>query len=437
LSFPLVSTKNDIPLRPAIRGLQLQRIDRGKDRGVALSDRLGISEPTFIAEELLPIVGRCDGTKTVAEIRVLASRQVGEDVPIEFVQRLVQQLDERLLLVGERYDAAVAAAAAGFLGGELRPARHAGSAGYPSDPAALRVALTDLVRPPGRDANAPLRGLIAPHIDLARGAAGYAAAYSRLAAAPPADLYVVFGTGHAGPGAPVTGLPLDWDTPLGRVVTDRAFVAAVHDGIGPANPTDLLHHRDEHSIEFQMLFLLHLHQQRGGLRRPFQVAGFLCGALPSVSGDPLAEDWCQRLVAAFRTAARASGKTVCYLAGADLAHIGPFFGDGEPVSDARLVQLAGAERERLAMLERGTPGAFHAAVDCASNPDRVCSAPAITLCAELAGGNGELLHYGQARAEDGSQTVSFCAMAFAEPWSPTATMRRASAETTATLLEAQ
>ncbi|MBZ0153125.1 MAG: hypothetical protein K8J09_16500, partial [Planctomycetes bacterium] len=47
------------------------------------------------------------------------------------------------------------------------------------------------------------------------------------------------------------------------------------------------------------------------------------------------------------------------------------------------------------------------------NPDRVCSAPAITLCAALAGGPAELLHYGQARAADDSQTVSFCALAFA------------------------
>ena len=406
-----MAPRPDPLLRPALRALDVQRIERGRDRGIVLGDRLGISEPLFLAEAVLPIVGRCDGSKTLAEIRDLASRQVGEDVPLAFVTDLVRQLDERLLLVGERFAAAVAAAAAAFAGAGVRPARHAGSAGYPKDGAALRAALAGLVPAP-RGAHGTLRGLVAPHIDLARGAPGYAAAYARLAATEPADLYVVFGTGHAGPGAPVTGLPLDWDTPLGRVATDHAFVAAVQGAIGAANPADLLHHRDEHSLEFQMLFLQHLHALRGG-GRPFAVAGFLCGALPSASGDPLAEDWCQRLLAAFRAAARASGKKICWLAGADLAHIGPFFGDREPVDDARLASLAAAERGRLALLERGAPGAFHAAVDCAQNPDRVCSAPAITLCAALAGGAGELLHYGQARADDGSQTVSFCAMAFA------------------------
>jgi AmmeMemoRadiSam system protein B len=407
----------DPQLRPAVRALDVQRATQGRARGIVLTDRLGLSEPTFLPEALLPIVGRCDGTKTLAEIRRLASHQVGEDVPLAFVEDLVRQLDERLLLVGERFAAAVAAAAAAFAAAGVRPARHAGSAGYPAEPEALRAALAALVGPTTNGAPRAvreMRGLVAPHIDLARGAAGYAAAYARLAAAPPADLYVVFGTGHAGPGAPVTGLALDWETPLGRTATDRGFVAAVHDAIGAANPADVLHHRDEHSLEFQVLFLQHLHERCFG-GRPFEVACFLCGALPSASGDPLAEAWCQRLLAAFRGAERAAKKRVCWIAGADLAHIGPFFGDDAPVGDARLATLAAAERERLALLQRGAPGAFHAAVDCAQNPDRVCSAPAITLCAELAGGNGELLHYGQARADDGSQCVSYCAMAFDGP----------------------
>jgi MEMO1 family protein len=406
--MPRRDHRND---HPALRSLDARRIDQGKERGVILEDRLGISEPTFVPEELLPIVGRCTGEVSIDEIVRAASKQVGEQIPAEMVHTILGQLDDRLLLIGERFDAAVAAAAQTFLAAGVRPARHAGSAGYPADPAALRTALTRLVRPGTRPATT-LRGLVAPHIDLARGAEGYRAAYERLIASPPADLYVVFGTGHAGPDAPVTGLPMDWQTPLGTVSTDRSFVHAVHAAIGEASPADLLHHRVEHSLEFQMLMLQHLHELRGGAQ-PFAVAGFLCGALPSASGDPLAEPWCQRLIDAFRTAEHASGRRVCYVAGADLAHIGPFFGDARSVDDSRLRELEATERARLQWLEQGAPGQFHAAVDCTGNPDRVCSAPAITLCAGLAGGPGQLLHYGQARAPDDSQTVSFCAVAFA------------------------
>jgi len=104
---------------------------------------------------------------------------------------------------------------------------------------------------------------------------------------------------------------------------------------------------------------------------------------------------------------------VCWIAGADLAHVGPFFGDERPVDAALLQRLDRDERARLRHLEDGLPGAFHAAVAECDNPDRVCSAPAIALTAALAGGSGELLHYGNAPADDGSQVVGFCAMAFA------------------------
>ncbi|MEZ6035831.1 MAG: AmmeMemoRadiSam system protein B [Planctomycetota bacterium] len=241
---------------------------------------------------------------------------------------------------------------------------------------------------------------------------GYGAAYRALLGREPADLYVIFGTGHAGPTAPVTGLPLDWETPLGIVTTDRGFVDAVHQKLGAPSPLDLLIHRDEHSLEFQVLWLQHLHQRHFG-ERPFRVACFLCGALPSADGDPLREPWLQELLSTFRDAAAATRGRVCFVAGADLAHLGPFFGDPEPIDDQRLTRLDADERARLAHLERGAPGPFHAAVDGCGNPDRVCSGPAITLCAALAGGAGELLHYGQARAADDSQVVSFCAMAFA------------------------
>ena len=86
--------------RPAVRGLDMQRVDDG----IVLTDRLGISEPVWVPTDLLPIVGRCDGTHTLAQIRQAVRRQLGSDVPADFVADLVQKLDARLLLVGPRFD---------------------------------------------------------------------------------------------------------------------------------------------------------------------------------------------------------------------------------------------------------------------------------------------------------------------------------------------
>ncbi|MCA8950682.1 MAG: hypothetical protein KDE27_14365, partial [Planctomycetes bacterium] len=66
-----------LPERPAVRPLDVQRVDGPEGRGIVLTDRLGVSEPTFIPEQLLPIVGRCTGELTLAEIRAAAARQYG------------------------------------------------------------------------------------------------------------------------------------------------------------------------------------------------------------------------------------------------------------------------------------------------------------------------------------------------------------------------
>ena len=57
------------------------------------------------------------------------------------------------------------------------------------------------------------------------------------------------------------------------------------------------------------LLLQHLHERRGA-GRPFQVAGFLCGALPSTAGNPLDEAWVQRLLAALPEAPEAASLLV-------------------------------------------------------------------------------------------------------------------------------
>lgn len=391
--------------RPRLRPLDVRRIADADRTGLVLSDPLGLAPgQAFVPEELVPIVAMFDGERTVASIQARV-RAAGQPLPPGFVADLVGLLDDALLLVSARSAVAITAAREAFLAPGLRPARHVGSAGYPSDAASLRASLAAMV-PRSNSRRATPRGLVAPHIDLARGAQGYRAAYEWLGQREPADLYVVFGTGHKGPSAPVTGLRLDWDTPLGPVATDRGFVDAIHAALGAADPLDVLLHRDEHSLEFQMLMLRHLLGEQ-----PFQVAGFLCGHLPSGDGDPSQEEYVATIKRAFEAAT--AGRRVCYVAGADLAHVGPFFGDDEIVTPARLARLEGDDRARLARLERGAPGAFHHAVEADANADRICGTTPMFLTALLAGGSAELLHYGQACAEDGEQVVTFASLGYA------------------------
>ncbi|GAB4138893.1 MAG: AmmeMemoRadiSam system protein B [Planctomycetota bacterium] len=403
------------PNRPAFRQLDLHEVREQDQRGILLTDRLGISEPVFIPEALLPIVGLFDGQRTVAEIAREASASCGECVPPEFVSRIVAQLDERFALLSERFERRLEREVRAFLDRTVRPCRQAGSAGYPADASELRNALLPLFRRPGGapggrgDRRAP-GALVAPHIDLTRGRDGYSAAYRALLAAGPADLYVIFGTGHSGPSAPLTGLAMDWETPLGIAATERSFLEEVHARIGAPSPFDVFLHRDEHSVEFQVLMLQFVHELLGA--GPVRVAGFLCGALPSADGDPDREEYVAAIESALASAAREIGGRVCWVAGADLAHRGPSFGDPDPIDEPALRALEERDRRRISFLENGLPGQFHRAVEEVGNPDRVCSAPAIYLACSMAGAPMRLLHYGQAASA--KQVVTFAALASRE-----------------------
>jgi len=400
--------------RPALRNVDVQRIDQGDQAGVVLTDPLGISpEQVFVPEGLLPVVGRFDGQRSLAEIEVELAHASGQSLPEGLVARLAEQMDAHLFLDTPHFQRAYEKACAEFAAASQRASSHAGrSAGYPLDAAELGEALDSMVLRPDTGLLPTPRGLVAPHIDLARGREGYAMAYSALAECQLADLYVLFGTGHQGPAAPVTGLGMAWETPLGVVQTDGEFVAGIHRRLGPPDKRDLYLHRQEHSLEFQVLFLTHLHAGK-----PFQVAAFLTGHLPQSGARIDEESYVADLLGAFREqcdAARDQGRRVCVVAGADLAHIGPFFGDPEAVNQTRREQLDAMDLPRLQYLERGDPAGFFSAVESLGNPDRICGTVPMYLTASLAACPGRLLHYGQANSPDGSQAVSFCGMIFAE-----------------------
>ena len=145
-----------------------------------------------------------------------------------------------------------------------RPAALAGLC-YENEPVKLRREIEAFFIAPGGPGQIPqpnsdgaaLSGLIAPHIDPRRGGPAYAHAYGELLTRERPDLVIILGTSHYGSGPQLfTATRKDYMTPLGAVATDREFVdrLAARYGDGDLFADELLH-RNEHSIEFQALFL--------------------------------------------------------------------------------------------------------------------------------------------------------------------------------------
>jgi AmmeMemoRadiSam system protein B len=282
----------------------------------------------------------------------------------------------------------------------VRPPACAGSV-YPDAAAPLRRALDGwLAPPPGAlpPLAAPPRLVVSPHIDYPRGARGYAHA-ARALAASDAELFVVFGTAHQTPARLYTLTRLDFATPLGVVPTDRAAVDALVAALGAeALLGDELAHRDEHSVELQAVLLAHL------VRRPFTMLPVLCSSLAHLA-DPAAP------TAPFLAAlARAvAGRAVCFVAGADLAHVGPLYGDARAPPPAELARLADEDRRTLGYVAAGDAAGFHRDAVRDETRRRLCGTAPIYAAMRASGAGARLLHYEQ--WSDGKDSVSFAAAA--------------------------
>lgn len=362
--------------------------------GVA-GEGLGLSPSAYWVAALL------DGTRTPEELLAHAHAQ-GAELGSAELAALLDALSEAGFIEGPARDAQRARALREFRAQPSRPPTCAGAV-YPADPAELRTALDRLLSlpagaPPPPPLAGPVRLVVAPHIDYARGGAGYAHAYRTLAGSD-ADLFVVFGTAHTSPPHLFTLTRLDHDTPLGPVRTDATVLARLAGALGEEELFgDELAHRDEHSVELQLVLLAHL------VKRPFTVLPVLCSTL-AADRDP-ALDTAAFLAALERAVA---GRRVCFLAGADLSHVGPMYGDDRPASRRELAALADDDRRTLAHLCAGDAAAFHRDAVRDDDRRRICGTAPIYAALRASGVRPRLLHYEQ--WTDGIDAVSFAAAA--------------------------
>jgi predicted class III extradiol MEMO1 family dioxygenase len=99
------------------------------------------------------------------------------------------------------------------------------------------------------------------------------------------------------------------------------------------------------------------------------------------------------------------------IAGADLAHVGPRFGDPEPVSLAERTRLEGEDRAMLAAVAAGDAEAFFENVARDGDRRRICGlSPIYALLRTLGGAPGVIRRYAQ--WPDPQGVVTFASVVF-------------------------
>ena len=406
----------DVPEYPRLRPLVLVPVSDGKREVLLVSDPLGVihGQPA-LGVEALAILQLLDGSVSLNDITAALMRETKDLRIANMVRDFVARLDSLLMLDSPRFEAAYREIRDAYRQLEIRQTAFDGRS-YPAEREALAAfldghfAAAEGLRGAATGATSNARALIAPHLDPRRAGPAIARAYLELdrTSAEPLRV-VVFGTGHSLIEDRVALTRKHYETPIGKVPTDTAFVDVVASRLGEAAFRGEIAHRDEHSIEFQAVYLKH----RFG-SRPLTMVPILCGgfhALIEQGRTPRDDELFESLVSAVSEAEQKLGGETVYVAGADLSHVGPRFGD--PPLDARAKEeIEAIDREALAAAARGDADGWFTSIATHGDSSRICGYGPVYATLRCAGrGDGRLLHYEQSDEKDGSM-VTVAAMAW-------------------------
>ncbi len=377
---------------------------------IMIRDRLGlVKEGRVINPDLYTLMSLLDGTRSVRDIQLYMMRQQGGRlIPIEDVEGVLEQLDSSYLLEGQRYRELREQIISDFRAQTIRHPAHAGLS-YPKEAEELQRRLDAILAASQRPQipEGTISALVAPHIDLEAGRRVYSVAYQAIKAAIP-ERIVILGVGHSMQREMFSITSKAFETPLGTVETDHRVVAELLRMGSRCTSGDDFPHRDEHSIEFQLIFLQHVLR---GVQ--FTIVPILCGSLlgsmdeytregyRSIGGDFL------RLLADVA----GDGRTLV-VAGVDFSHVGPKFGHDMPASFI-LNQSEAHDRRLLDSLCEMNADGFWTESREVDDRYHVCGFSALACLLEiLPSSQGYLLDYGVFREEAARSAVSFAAVLF-------------------------
>jgi AmmeMemoRadiSam system protein B len=389
------------------------------DTRIYIRDPLNLaSGPLLIPYATYFILSHFDGYHSLVDIQEAFARQFGHILPRDKIQELTGQLDQHYYLESDRFVQRQHEVLTEFRHSPVRQMAHADTC-YSSKPDEFSKQTTAFFS--GKDGPGlpssygqtlpPVRGIIAPHIDLRVGGPCYAWAYKELAERCDADLFIVLGTSHYGMSALFVTTEKDYNTPLGPVKTDREFIRALQENYSSNLFADEILHRTEHSLEFQTLFL----KYTLGEKRDFTIVPILVSSFHHMvlSQTPPAED--ARIgdfLNALKMTIAQSGRRVCLVAGVDFAHVGQKFGDQGPLTQEFLNWVEGEDRRLIQALEKVDHTDFFAQIAKDGDRRRVCGfAPMYTFLHLVEATQGKLLKYGCSETAPHS-AVSFASLAF-------------------------
>jgi MEMO1 family protein len=396
---------------PKLRaGLQ---VANGPEPGtVLIVDQFRLGGPLMLSRAAFDLIRLFDGEKSLtvlqAESRILFG---GETVPLDTLSNLIAGLDQECFLETPRLFNRLNVAD--------RPPACIGC--YDADPEKAAKQLKRLFTAPGGPgvpgepgcrlgSEKPVRAVLLPHMDYARGGITYGWGFKELVERTDARLFVIIATSHSSPKR-FTLTRQNFVSPFGRVVTDQKYIDRIVANYGDGLFDDPFAHAGEHSIELEVVGMQYAFGEQ-----PFRIVPLLVGSffdcvknqkVPSERGD------IAQMIAALQAAEAEAGEPVCYVISGDLAHIGPKFDDEDLVDED---MLRHSKQQDDLLMERAVAADADGYFNVIAGEDdvrRICGLPPtyVTLSATKPSA-GKVLHYGRFVHPEGFESVSFASVAF-------------------------
>lgn len=401
LTLPIPRLRPDLELLP--------HKENGEDL-LILRDPAGYTDDMLVFRpEAWALFTLFDGRRSIEALQEEIQQQTRVRIDTEQILQIVQSLDKALFLANTRFDERREEMDREYLAQLVRTAVLPGQS-YPADPEELTDFFTELFDADGyQSEKGTLLGVVAPHIDLKIGPQVYVPAFKQLAAAD-FDTVVILGTSHYSFEDLFILTEKDFQTPLGTLKTDREFVRALHENSGNLLTTRDVAHKQEHSIEFPVLFLQHILGNESA-----RIVPILCTSFEEflVEGTRAsADEKYSAFIKGFHKAVSDLGRRVAFVLSVDWSHIGPKFGDDFDAME-KLEAVRASDHEHFRLLEACDYSGFYDYIRSAKNDTHIDGFACITTFFDLVKPRrGLLLDYQQWHEEERASSVSFASMAF-------------------------
>lgn len=405
-------------IKPKLRRVQVNRGQQYGQPVLVLTDPWGLSDCTVILPAgLAPVLELCDGTRDISALRTVLELRIGLRVGPGYLEKMFAALDRALMIDNEHFAQAYEEALQKYRSAPSRPLCMADRV-YPSDPNMLELTIGQYFDGlPEKKKNVlginEVRGLVSPHIDYQRGGAIYAEVWQRaVKAAQAAELVIILGTNHFNGQRLITLTRQSYSTPWGVLPTACDVVDEVASSLGEGTVfAEEFNHRGEHSVEAVAIWLHYLVKDKR-----CELVPILCGSFHKfIEGDKLpgADDGIASFVETMRKAT-ANRRTIV-VAAADLAHVGPAFGDLYPVDALEKARLSAADKDLMNAIASGNADGMFLQVKQEKDRSRICGLSSIYLALRLLGETrGEITGYAQCPADqEGASLVSICGIVLA------------------------